>query len=155
MPQPGPIWASCVAYTTAHCKLDPLTHWARPGIKPVSSWIPVTLVSTESCWELLFQNSLPVYPHKFMGNDSSLSTRLIPLYGPQGRQKRAPGVCPPLAEPWHPSNSVLGFFSEPKKGLICKVWDIWAAADAKRIFQQGEKREMVLVEVDLIYSISR
>ena len=29
-----------------------LTHWARPGIEPVSSWTWVGLVSTETWWEL-------------------------------------------------------------------------------------------------------
>ena len=29
------------AYTTAHSKARSLTHWARPRIKPVSSWILV------------------------------------------------------------------------------------------------------------------
>jgi len=28
-------------YTTAHSNAGPLTHWARPGIEPVSSWILV------------------------------------------------------------------------------------------------------------------
>ena len=31
---------------------DPLTHWARLGIEPVSSWILVRFVSTEPWWEL-------------------------------------------------------------------------------------------------------
>ena len=32
---------------------DHLTHWARPGIEPASSWIPVGLVTTEPRQELL------------------------------------------------------------------------------------------------------
>ena len=36
-----------VAYTTAHVNARCLTHWARPGIKPTSSWVLVGLVSTE------------------------------------------------------------------------------------------------------------
>ena len=34
-------------YTTAHGNAGSLTHRARPGIEPVSSWILVRLVSTE------------------------------------------------------------------------------------------------------------
>ena len=33
---------------------DPLTHWARPGIKSVSSWILVRFITAESQQELLF-----------------------------------------------------------------------------------------------------
>ena len=32
------IWAMAVTYTTAHGNARFLTHWARPGIEPVSSW---------------------------------------------------------------------------------------------------------------------
>ena len=35
------------AYTTAHCNAGSLTHWARPGIEPASSWILVRFVSAE------------------------------------------------------------------------------------------------------------
>ena len=55
-----------LAYTTATpdlshlCKLHYsswqhwiLTHWARPRIEPVSSWIPVRFVLAEPWWELL------------------------------------------------------------------------------------------------------
>ena len=31
--------------------LDPLTHWARPGIEPKSSWVLVGFVTTEPQWE--------------------------------------------------------------------------------------------------------
>ena len=41
-------------YTTAHSNNRSLTHWARPGIKPASSWILVRFISTEPQWELLF-----------------------------------------------------------------------------------------------------
>ena len=34
-----------VTYTTAHSNTGPLTHWARPGIEPASSWIPVRFTS--------------------------------------------------------------------------------------------------------------
>ena len=33
-------------YTTAHGNAGSLTHWARPGIEPATSWFPVGFVST-------------------------------------------------------------------------------------------------------------
>ena len=41
-----------VTYTTAHSNARSLIHWARPGIKPLSSWILVGFVITEPWWEL-------------------------------------------------------------------------------------------------------
>ena len=35
------------AYTTAHSNKSSLTHWARPGVKRVSSWVLARFVS---CW---------------------------------------------------------------------------------------------------------
>ena len=32
-----------MTYTTAHCNARSLTHWARPGVQPTSSWILVDL----------------------------------------------------------------------------------------------------------------
>ena len=51
MPQPQQhrIWAMSVTYTTACGKVGSLTHWARPGIEPVSSWL---LVRSVNCWAL-------------------------------------------------------------------------------------------------------
>ena len=40
-------------YTTAHSNVGSLTHRARPGIEPASSWILVRVVSIEPQWELL------------------------------------------------------------------------------------------------------
>ena len=57
-PQQCRIWAASETYTTAHSNTRSLTHWARPGIKPVSSWILVRLVSTEPERELLLKNFL-------------------------------------------------------------------------------------------------
>ena len=49
MPQPQQcrIWAVSVTYTTAHGNAESLTHWAKPGIEPLSSWI---LVGFLNCW---------------------------------------------------------------------------------------------------------
>jgi len=46
------IWAKSVTYTTAHGKAGSLTHWVRPEIKPVSSWLLVRFISAEPRWEL-------------------------------------------------------------------------------------------------------
>ena len=49
MPQPQQqgILAANTTYTTAHGNARSLTHWARPGIEPASSWI---LVRPLTCW---------------------------------------------------------------------------------------------------------
>ena len=44
-PQQHEIQASSVIYTTVHSNARSLTHWARPGIKPESSWILVRFVN--------------------------------------------------------------------------------------------------------------
>ena len=40
-------------YITAHSNATSLTHWARPGIKPASSWILVRFITAEPQQELL------------------------------------------------------------------------------------------------------
>ena len=49
MPQPQQlgIQVKSTTYTTAHGNTRSLTHWARPGIKPATSWILVGFVSPE------------------------------------------------------------------------------------------------------------
>ena len=46
------IQAASATYTTAHGNAGSLTHWARPGIKPTSSWMLVRFVSAELWQEL-------------------------------------------------------------------------------------------------------
>ena len=46
-PQQGRIWAASETYTTAQGNDGSLTHWARPGIEPASSW---TLVRFLTHW---------------------------------------------------------------------------------------------------------
>ena len=55
MPQPQQhqIRAVSAAYTTAYGNARSLTHWARPGIEPASSWILVRFISAEPQRELL------------------------------------------------------------------------------------------------------
>ena len=57
-PQPKQhgIWAASVTYSTAHLNAGSLTHWARPGIEPTSSWMLGSL-TTEPWWEL----QIPLY----------------------------------------------------------------------------------------------
>ena len=43
-----------LAYTIAHGNAGYLTHLARPGIKPATSWFLVAFVSTETQWKLLW-----------------------------------------------------------------------------------------------------
>ena len=43
----------CLTYTTAHDNTGSLTHWAKPGIKPTTSWFLGGFVSTVPQRELL------------------------------------------------------------------------------------------------------
>ena len=52
-PQQCGTQATSATYTIAHGNTGSPTHWARPGIKPASSWIRVGFVTTEPQWELL------------------------------------------------------------------------------------------------------
>ena len=53
-----------VTYTTIHGNTRSLTHWARPGIEPMSSRILVTLVSSEPQRELQFHFLLFFDPNR-------------------------------------------------------------------------------------------
>ena len=44
-PQQCQIWAASATYTTAHGHARSLTHWARPGIEPATSWFLVGFVN--------------------------------------------------------------------------------------------------------------
>ena len=48
-------------YTTAHSNAGSLTHWVRPGIEPVSSWILVRFFTTEPQWKLLVYSILSLW----------------------------------------------------------------------------------------------
>ena len=45
-----------MAYTTAYNNARFLTHWERPVMEPVSSWILVGFVTPEPQWELPANN---------------------------------------------------------------------------------------------------
>ena len=51
-PQQRQTQAASATYTTAHGNTKSLTHWARPGIEPASSWILVGFVTAEPWQEL-------------------------------------------------------------------------------------------------------
>ena len=48
----GLIGAIASSLHHSHSNIGSFTHWARPGIKPTSSWILVGLVTAEPCQEL-------------------------------------------------------------------------------------------------------
>ena len=50
--QPRQILVPSATYTTAHGNTGFLTHWARPGIEPESSWILVRFITAQPLWEL-------------------------------------------------------------------------------------------------------
>ena len=63
-PQQCRIWVAPVTYTMAQGNAGSLTHWARPRIKPATSWLLVRFVSTEPWRELLgfyFYHNLDVW----------------------------------------------------------------------------------------------
>ena len=44
----------CDLYTTAHGNAGSITHGARPGIEPATSWFLVVFVATAPRWELVY-----------------------------------------------------------------------------------------------------
>ena len=54
----GGSQAVYTSYTTAPGNAGSLTHWARPGMEPASSWILVRFISTELRWELPITDNL-------------------------------------------------------------------------------------------------
>ena len=50
-PQPQQLGIRALS-ATAHGNTGSLTHWLRPGIKPITSWFLVGFVSAASRWEL-------------------------------------------------------------------------------------------------------
>jgi len=62
--QQSQIRATSETYTTAQGNAGSLTHWARPGIEPASSWILVRFISPVSWWELQEFHSFMSYSLK-------------------------------------------------------------------------------------------
>ena len=75
-PQPQPqqpqIQAASVTYTTAQSNAGSLTHWARLGIKPTTSWFLVGFVTAAPRWELPdnFFLSLPNHEVMYLFHDT-------------------------------------------------------------------------------------
>ena len=63
-PQQCRIQAVTATHTTAHGNTRSLTHWARPGIEPITSWFRVGFVSAVPWWEL--QVSIKFYWNTFV-----------------------------------------------------------------------------------------
>ena len=57
-PQQCGLWATSVTHTTADGNAGSLTLWARPGIKPASSWILVRFVNLWAMMGTLLLNDL-------------------------------------------------------------------------------------------------
>ena len=125
------IKASSVTYTTAHGNARSLTHWARPGIEPKSSWILVGFVTTE--------------PQQ----NSSLLTVLIlllshPVLRIRFQNLLSTASCGPVqvtSEPHSglPTPSVGPFFIHPphrhQAGLL--KWANWTMADLRWMSSQN------------------
>ena len=69
-PQQHGIQAVSATFTTAHGNARSLAHWARPGIKPASSWILVRFTSTEPWQELQYH---------FLWNSAGLPPPLLAI----------------------------------------------------------------------------
>ena len=52
MPQPLQIRGASATHTRAYGNAGSLTHWARAGIEPMSSWVLVGFFAAEPQWEL-------------------------------------------------------------------------------------------------------
>ena len=59
-PQQCKIWAASVTYTTAHSNARSLTHWARPGMGPSTSWFLVGFVNQRQNFKAVFISSSEV-----------------------------------------------------------------------------------------------
>ena len=71
-PQQRTIWAMSVTYTIAHANTGSLTHWARPGIEPVSSWM---LVGFLSHWAMM---GTPIF--LFLMTEQFYIVYMLPLF---------------------------------------------------------------------------
>ena len=56
VPQQHRIRAASATYTTAHGNGGSLTHWARPGMESLSSWLLVRFATDKPQWELQGSN---------------------------------------------------------------------------------------------------
>ena len=54
-PHPHRIPAASATYTTAHSNTRPLTHWARLGIEPTSSWMLIRFINRWAMMGTMFR----------------------------------------------------------------------------------------------------
>ena len=87
MPQQHRTQATSMSYTTAKSNAGSLTHWARPKIKPTSSWILVVFIN---CWAT---KGTPIFFLLFHYNTSSS----IFWYPCNVKHKQNMGTCKWLA----------------------------------------------------------
>ena len=97
-PQQWGIQAKSENYTRAHGNTMSLTHWARPGIELVSSWIIVGLVSAETQQELpmaiLFKQFKLFKKNSNESNKLTKSTTAVKINNyPLGSMKGQIRVC--------------------------------------------------------------
>ena len=97
----GRIQAMSETYTTAHGNARSLTHWVRPGIKPITSWFLVGFVSAASLWDREEKQ-----PAAVIGN-GHLSKQ---HWGHLLRDKELPTPCPRLiaSQRWQGLPSMSG-----------------------------------------------
>ena len=101
-PQPRQLWAPSATYATAHGNAGCLTHWARPGIEPASSWILVGFFTAKPQQELPFFLSFlcPSLPSSlpFPSLSRKSSAMLWPVYLLRWTAGNSIGVqVPPLS----------------------------------------------------------
>jgi len=77
------IRAVSVTYTTTHSHVTSLTHRARPGIKPTSSWILVRFITLTHD-----ENSKPLQVHLSLSRDSKTTY----LYTEEHNDASFPGL---------------------------------------------------------------
>ena len=93
-------------YTTAHGNTGSLTHCARPGIEPASSWMLVRFVSTESQQEFFFKACFTTRYHHIY----KFAFHLSP---PLPRQEHGHPVCSRQVAPLLPFPSLQDPRSSP------------------------------------------
>ena len=82
-----------VTHTTAHGNAGSLTHWARPGNGPTSSWMLVGFVTTESQLELHKKKNIYIFrlSWMFLGHVIFLFVFCFPFHSTYRRVPRYQG----------------------------------------------------------------
>ena len=108
------IRAAYATYTTAHSNASSLTHWARPGIEPSSTWILIGFFSTA---QQELPEALPLIKANYQtGPHPAVGSRLHLWWEGQRRP------CRPL-KPWHTGCS---------SWKLSRTWSPWRDISSKR-----------------------